>query len=68
MESKATDAKVRTAMLADTNMLLACSTSVAGETAENMEDRRELIRLYRPKKLMEMKAKLAKPTVAADGN
>lgn len=68
MKITAADAKFCTAMLADTHMLLACSTSVAGETDEDMEDRRAFIRLYRKKKHAEMKAKLAQLTVAADSH
>ena len=68
MEIKAADARVRTAMLADTNMLLACGTAVFGETAEDFKDRLELMRVYRKSKLADMKAKLALHTDTVNGS
>ena len=43
MEIKAADARVRTAIFADTNMLLACGTAVPSETSEDIKDRLELM-------------------------
>ena len=59
LESKVADAKVRTAMLSKTNMLLACGTTIACETDEDKEERMELMRMYCKAKLAEMKANLS---------
>ena len=68
MEIKAADARVRTAMFADTNMLLACGTAVLGETSEGIKDRLELMRVYRKSKLSDMKANLALHTDTVNGS
>ncbi|CDF34175.1 unnamed protein product [Chondrus crispus] len=68
MEIKAADARVRTAMLSDTNMLLAYGTALLGETAEDIRDRLELMRMYRKTKLADMKAKIALHTGPVNGS
>ena len=46
MKIKSTDARVRTAILADTTMLLDCGNFVSSETAEDIKDCLELMRMY----------------------
>ena len=59
LESKAADAKVCTAMLAETNNLLACGTTIAGETDEDKDERMQLMRMYHKVKIAEMRANLS---------
>lgn len=67
LERKAADAKDRTAMLAGTNILLACGISIAGDTAEDKEECMELMGMYRKAKLGEMRVKLSHKADAGQG-
>lgn len=66
LESKAADAKLFTATLADTNMFLTCGSAMDREITEDRDQRMQLMRMYRRTKLEEMKAKPAKQVDAID--